>query len=149
MTRKSASEIRYRSGFLDFSIEEAYDDGSFLFGLGEDIPMHIASSLESVLQRVEDAFAAGAKQVRVVTDHSWLWLPGALPKYDLPTGLTKTKSRRYAMVKPGVTTSEVEIPWSWNPMDLIAFAPGICCHENGCREERHRGRVDRRTVWSQ
>lgn len=99
---------------------------------GEDLPVHIASSMESVLQHIEDAFAAGAKQVRVVTDHGWLWLPGALPKYDLPAGLTKTKSRRYATVKPGVTTCEVEIPWSWNQMDLIAFAPGICCHENGC-----------------
>jgi len=98
---------------------------------GENLPIHIAAALDSIAQCVVDAFEAGAKKVEVVTDHGWLWLPGALPKYDLPSGIAATKSKRYAAMKPGVQTDAVEQGWSWSPGDCIAFAPGICCHING------------------
>lgn len=98
---------------------------------GENLPVHIPQALDSVLQCVVDAFAAGAKKVQVVTDHGWLWLPGALPKYSLPTGLTTTKSKRFATTKPGVESEGLELGWSWNMYDRLSFAPGICCHVNG------------------
>ncbi len=98
---------------------------------GENLPVHIPGALDSIAQCVLDAFEAGAKKVCVVTDHGWLWLPGGLPKYELPSGLTKTKSKRYATVKPGVSAEGVELGWSWNLLERITFAPGICCHTNG------------------
>lgn len=99
--------------------------------VGESLPVHIPAALDSIAQCVLDAFALGAKKVSVVTDHGWLWLPGGLPKYELPSGLAKTKSKRYATVKPGVSAEGVELGWSWNTEERITFAPGICCHANG------------------
>lgn len=98
---------------------------------GEDHPLHISDAIDSIAQCVKDAFDTGAKKVMVVTDHGWLWLPGALPKYDLPSGLAETKSKRFATMKPGVVASGVELGWSWNLEERITFAPGICCHVNG------------------
>lgn len=98
---------------------------------GEDLPIHIPGALDSIVQCVVDAFGQGAKTVQVVTDHGWLWLPGSLKKYDVPTGLTMAKSTRFAEMKAGVSTNEVQLGWSWNPNSLLAFAPGICSHVNG------------------
>ena len=64
-------------------------------GLAHRIPELIAS----LVYRVESLLAAGWREVRIVTDHGWLLLPGGLPKTDLPKYLTATRWRRCAVVK--------------------------------------------------
>ena len=61
-------------------------------GLARRIPELIGDQL---VQRIESLLAAGWQEVRVVTDHGWLLLPGGLPKSDLPKYLTATRWRRY------------------------------------------------------
>ena len=40
----------------------------------------IAELIASLVYRVESLLAAGWREVRIVTDHGWLLLPGGLPK---------------------------------------------------------------------
>ena len=51
-----------------------------------------------LVERVESLCAAGWREVRVVTDHGWLWLPGGPPKVDLAKYLTRRAVRFYAEV---------------------------------------------------
>lgn len=39
---------------------------------------------EAIGERIRDLVDAGWKQVRVVTDHGWLLVPGDMPKTELP-----------------------------------------------------------------
>ena len=98
---------------------------------GEKLSVHVGGELEVLVNAVGDAFASGAGKVRIVTDHGWLWLPGALPKHELETALADSKSPRHAAPKFGVKHGEIELGWSWNEEIRVAFAPGICAHRNG------------------
>ena len=98
---------------------------------GEKMPVHVGGALEVLVNAVRDAFASGAGKVRIVTDHGWLWLPGGLPRKDMPKGLVDSKNLRYAISKCGVKHDEIELGWSWNEEFRTAFAPGICAHRNG------------------
>ncbi len=49
-----------------------------------------------LLERIEALLGAGWREVRVVTDHGWLWLPGGLPKVDLPKYLTRVNVQFYS-----------------------------------------------------
>jgi len=60
-----------------------------------------------------------------VTDHGWLLLPGGLPKTQLHEGLTETRWGRCALIKEGVKSDLLQLPWRWNPSVFIAYAPGI------------------------
>ncbi|MFZ4465339.1 MAG: hypothetical protein ACOYN5_15945, partial [Bacteroidales bacterium] len=78
------------------------------------------------LQEVIDiAFEKGVKRIKIVTDHGWLLLPGGLPKTQLNEGLTETRWGRCALIKEGVKTDLLHLPWRWNPAVFIAYAPGI------------------------
>ena len=87
--------------------------------------------IELLLERIESLLKAGWDEVRVVTDHGWLWLPGGLPKVDLPRYLTESRWARCAVIKGG---SNVEVPtvsWNWNVEERVAVAPGIACFSEG------------------
>jgi hypothetical protein len=71
------------------------------------------------------SLARGGRRVRVTTDHGWLLLPDGLPVARLDTGLTETKWSRCAVVKEGAPATAPQLPWSWNPVALVASAPGI------------------------
>jgi hypothetical protein len=71
------------------------------------------------------AFEKGIKRIKIVTDHGWLLLPGGLPKTQINAGLTETRWGRCALIKEGVSTSLLHLPWRWNPSIYIAYAPGI------------------------
>ena len=98
----------------------------------------IEDQVELLLERVEAMLEAGWKEVRVVTDHGWLWLPGGLPKVDLPKYLTASRWARCAAIKSG---SKVEVPtvrWHWNAQERVAVPPGIACFGAG-NEYAHGG----------
>ena len=85
----------------------------------------IAELIASLVYRVESLLAAGWREVRIVTDHGWLLLPGGLPKTDLPKYLTATRWRRCAVVKESADVDLPCFPWFWADKVRIACPPGI------------------------
>jgi hypothetical protein len=81
---------------------------------------------------------AGWREVRVVTDHGWLLLPGGLSKAELPEHLTEVRKGRCARLKPGATTELQTVPWSLDPQVSVAVAPGTSAFEAG-KEYEHGG----------
>lgn len=99
---------------------------------------HIEEEVELLLERVETLLAAGWQEVRVVTDHGWLWLPGGLPKVSLPHYLTESRWARCAAVKEDSKVEVPTTPWYWNAAERVALAPGIACFKSG-EEYAHGG----------
>ena len=91
----------------------------------------INDQIELLRERVAMLLDDGWKEVRVVTDHGWLWLPGGLPKVELPKFLTISRWVRCAAIEGGSTVDTPVVGWDWNPQERIAVAPGIACFEAG------------------
>lgn len=105
---------------------------------GIGLARRIDEIIGGLVARVESLLAAGWQEVRIVTDHGWLLLPGGLPKADLPKYLAATRWGRSAAVK---TTSSVEFPcfhWHWASDVRIACPHGIDCFIAG-KEYSHGG----------
>lgn len=98
---------------------------------GWKLAQHLDTLLSEVQVRVEELLAAGWEEVRVVTDHGWLLLPGGLPKIELPRALAESKWGRCAAMKEGARTQERLFPWYWNPHQEFALADGISCYKHG------------------
>ena len=98
----------------------------------------IDSQIELLVERVESLCAAGWREVRVVTDHGWLWLPGGLPKVDLPKYLTRSRWARCAAIAGESAVETPVVSWHWNVQAQVAVAPGIACFEAG-HEYAHGG----------
>ena len=91
----------------------------------------IDEQIELLRERIAGLLAAGWREVRVVTDHGWLWLPGGLPKVDLPKYLTNSRWARCAAIKGDSKVDTPVVSWDWNPHERIAVAPGIACFGAG------------------
>ena len=91
-----------------------------------------------LLERIESLLDAGWREVRVVTDHGWLWLPGGLPKVDLPKYLTQSRWARCALIEGDSTVQVPTVPWYWNAAERVAVGPGIACFGAG-NEYAHGG----------
>jgi len=105
---------------------------------GWKIAQQVEGELRGLRERIEALLERGWRQVVVVTDHGWLLLPGGLPKVDLPEHLTEVRKGRCARLKATSTTSELTLPWRWDPNVLFAFAAGSACFESG-KEYEHGG----------
>ncbi len=91
----------------------------------------IGEEIEAVYQRAQELLTAGWKVIRVVTDHGWLWMPGGLPKVDLPTHLTDSKWGRCARPNPNASHTFQQVSWFWGNEHPIVLAPGISVFQNG------------------
>jgi len=94
--------------------------------------------LDLLLERVQSLLEAGWRQVRLVTDHGWLLMPGGMPKVELPKYLAESRWSRCASIKE---SAHVEVPtagWSWDPQERFAHAPGVHCFMSG-QEYAHGG----------
>lgn len=105
---------------------------------GWKLARHIDSILFEVEDRIKGLFDAGWKQVRMVTDHGWLLLPGGLPKIELSAALVDSKWGRCASIKSGSHSDEQLYPWYWNTDQQFALANGINCYKSG-EEYAHGG----------
>jgi hypothetical protein len=105
---------------------------------GRKLARRLDALLLEVRRRVLDLLGAGWGQVRVVTDHGWLLVPGGLPRMDLPAELVENKWGRCALLKPGADTKERLYAWYWNANTKVAVAGGIHCFRQGC-EYAHGG----------
>lgn len=90
-----------------------------------DMVKRIEELFEQIQEVIDTAFDKGVKRIKIVTDHGWLLLPGCLPKTQLYEGLAETRWGRCALIKEGVKTDLMHLPWRWNPSIFIAYAPGI------------------------
>ena len=98
---------------------------------GWKLARHVDSLLAEAVERVQQLFAAGWSDIRIVTDHGWLLMPGGLPKTQLQASLSENKWGRCAALKPGAASDERLYPWFWNPVRNFALAEGISCYRNG------------------
>ena len=110
--------------------------------LGHSLKAKLAARIDEqialLLERVESLLDAGWREVRVVTDHGWLWLPGGLPKVDLPKYLTQSRWARCASIEGDSTVQVPTVPWYWNAAERVAVGPGIACFGAG-NEYAHGG----------
>lgn len=107
-------------------------------GQGWRLALRVAEEVKGIAERVEALLDAGWLEVKVVTDHGWLLLPGGLPKAELPEHLTESRKGRCARLQPTSQTDQQTVPWRWDPNVRIAVAPGIGCYVAG-REYEHGG----------
>ena len=106
--------------------------------LGHDqtskLPRLIDGEIASLVERIRGLLSHGWQQVAVVTDHGWLYLPGGLPKVDLPAHLTeggKTRKARCARLATGSSTTMQTVPWTWDADVSIAIPPGSAAFQAG------------------
>ncbi len=105
---------------------------------GWRIAHRLQQELEPVCDRITQLLTAGWRDVRVVTDHGWLLLPGGLPTAHLPEPATELRKGRCARLKPDATVGALEQPWDWDRSVRIAIAPAITCFVSG-KEYEHGG----------
>ncbi len=92
------------------------------------LPALLDGEVRSLCERITGLLDAGWRQVVVVTDHGWLYLPGELPKVELPYYLTKDeamKKGRTGRLADGAIAPGGTVPWFWDPAVRMAVAPGI------------------------
>lgn len=98
------------------------------------LPRLIDGEVASLAERIIVLLGAGWKQVVVVTDHGWLYLPGGLPKVEMPQHLTQDGAMRKARcgrLAAGASTAMQTVPWTWDTTVAIAIAPGSSAFEIG------------------
>ena len=99
-----------------------------------NLPEQSEREVEKLVERVCALLDAGWKQVVVVTDHGWLYLPGGLPKVDFPISVTKDdrgRKGRTARLAESALAPGGTVPWHWDPMVRMAVAPGIATFVGG------------------
>jgi hypothetical protein len=93
--------------------------------MGMRLVSQIETEVEAIAERIASLLNAGWQRVRVVTDHGWLLLPGALPKVEMPNYLVASRWARCATVRGESATTVPTYPWYWNEQVRIASPPGI------------------------
>lgn len=104
---------------------------SFGHSLQAKLASRINEQLDLLLERLLTLLAAGWKEIRIVTDHGWLLLPGALPAIALPKYLTESRWARCAAVKEGGKVDCPLVPWHWNSHHYVAVGSGVACFGKG------------------
>ncbi|MBT5956465.1 MAG: BREX-1 system phosphatase PglZ type B, partial [Candidatus Marinimicrobia bacterium] len=102
-------------------------------GHSGNLPQQIDGIIKEIRDRIRQLMDAGWSQVKIVTDHGWLFLPNGLPKIALPKSLTENQWGRCASLKVGVSTPDKLFPWFWNPNHHFALADGISCFRAGIK----------------
>ena len=105
---------------------------------GWRLAKRIDEEIDRIARRVPALLEAGWREVRLITDHGWLLLPGGLPKHDVPEHLTTIRKGRCARLTDGAQVDLPTVPWHWEPTTQIAVAPGISCFVAG-KEYEHGG----------
>ncbi len=93
--------------------------------MGVRLLSQIDIELDIIVERIVALLNAGWPRVRIVTDHGWLLLPGALPKVEVPAYLVASRWARCATVRGESSTTIPTYLWHWNQEVRIASPPGI------------------------
>ncbi|HYT88221.1 MAG TPA: BREX-1 system phosphatase PglZ type B [Gemmataceae bacterium] len=98
---------------------------------GWELARRIEEEVQGLAERTAALLAAGWKEVRIITDHGWLLLPGGLPKVELAKVVAQDRWGRCAVLKPDSTVSVPQGVWHWSKGVWVALAPGISCFVAG------------------
>lgn len=98
---------------------------------GAKLAWRVDEELSIIRNRIQELFAAGWTTIRVSTDHGWLWMPGDLPKVELPKHLTVSKWGRCAVPEPGASHGLPQVGWFWGAQHPVVLAPGISVFQKG------------------
>jgi len=153
-TEKTLSVERFRKLLIEnnipyLTVEETGDPAGMawteqgeLDKLGHSLQARLAcrvnEQLDLLFERLQGLFAAGWKEIRIVTDHGWILVPGGLPVVALPKYLTESRWARCAAIKEGAKVDCPVVPWYWNPHHYVAVGPGVSCFGKG-NEYAHGG----------
>ena len=105
---------------------------------GAKLAWRVEEELSALQQRVGDLLQAGWVNVKIITDHGWLLLPGGLPKAELHKHLTESRWGRCAIPDPGAHHGYPMTPWFWDEAEAVVLAPGVSCFIAG-KEYGHGG----------
>ena len=98
---------------------------------GWKLARSVETEIRDIASRIGALFAAGWKEVTVVTDHGWLLVPGGLPKVELKSFLAEDRWGRCAALKAEAQPGIPVFKWHWNPSVAIACPPGVGCYRAG------------------
>lgn len=99
--------------------------------LSPDLPRDLEGEVAKAADLVQSLLVAGWRRVEVVTDHGWLYVPGELPKVELPIKTAEIRKARCARVPSAAQVDHLRLPWRWDPSVTIVVPPGIACYEAG------------------
>lgn len=99
--------------------------------LQRKLPQEVDAVLNEIVDRISHLIASGWQQVRVITDHGWLWLPNELPKAALNKPLVRKYLSRCAILQDNAHTDLPKVGWYWNENVTIAMAPGVSAFTAG------------------
>lgn len=93
--------------------------------MGERLAGQVEGEIEAIAHRVQALRQAGWSQVRVVTDHGWLLVPGGLPKSTIAASTLETTAwSRVARLTDGSAPEAETLPWTFDATVRIAVPPG-------------------------
>ncbi|MGH2586479.1 MAG: BREX-1 system phosphatase PglZ type B, partial [Dehalococcoidia bacterium] len=123
------------SGEMGYPSGRAWVEGGDIDTQGHNLaakfPRRLEKEVKGIVEHVMSLLEWGWKRVVVVTDHGWLYLPGGLPKVELPIHAAEVRKGRCARLKESTTVDHQILAWRWDPKVRIAVAPGIGCYEAG------------------
>ncbi|UUX92491.1 BREX-1 system phosphatase PglZ type B [Methanoplanus endosymbiosus] len=96
-----------------------------------ELPQIIPAELERISKRVKELINAGWSEIKIVTDHGWVFMPGEMDKTELLPALTEVKKSRCARLRPDAKTNLPTAKWHWDRNATVVFAPGITCFDSG------------------
>jgi len=92
---------------------------------GGKLARFVEEEVANLTHKIETLLGYGWREVRLVTDHGWLWLPGGLPHVEMPGHLTASKWGRCALAKSGAQHGLSEVCWFWGNEHPVVIPPGI------------------------
>jgi hypothetical protein len=92
---------------------------------GWKLARRIGEEVGGLVDRIQGLLDAGWREIRIVTDHGWLLMPGGLPKVEMPHYLVESRWTRCGMLKPGSKVELPTAPWYWSSDVTLVLAPGI------------------------
>lgn len=105
---------------------------------GVSLPHVLDGEVRALARRIEALLDAGWSRVVVVTDHGWLFLPGGLPKAELPSHLARLREDRCARLTDDAVVADQTVPWYWDASVRVALPAGIHSYMAG-RDYAHGG----------
>lgn len=107
----------------------AWTEAGDLDHYGHEHEVRLARDMDAqllqVIERAQELRDAGWRQLRIVTDHGWLLLPGGLPKTELPKHQAETRWGRCAVLKNSAHGTPLTFGWDWCKDVQVAYAPGV------------------------
>ena len=92
---------------------------------GGKLARFVEEEVSLLVHKIETLLGYGWREVRLVTDHGWLWLPGGLPHVEMPGHLAASKWGRCALAKSGAQHGLSEVCWFWGNERAVVLPHGI------------------------